>query len=154
MGVSILKTAFALQREIGNKLSVRYGALATPLAVALSADSSGNPTISIGAGSPGGQNLFIRIIEFPSLGVDSVGGSQVSYGPHKIQLAMETSGTTGVPVTTSANQFPALLELFRHGAMLELYLDTNGNNPSASSLVVANLVGLYDELRNPFTASL
>jgi hypothetical protein len=91
--MSIHKKAVAVVRDLANRVSARLGGstyAAGSLAVTTGFDTSGYPTMSVGAGSAGGQNAFIRVIEAPSLGTNAVGNAQDSYGPLIAQVALET----------------------------------------------------------------
>ncbi len=151
---SSMKTSLVLARELGSKLTLRFAAAATPLALTASSDTNGAPTISIGAGSTGGQNMFIRILEVASIGTDALGLAQTSYGPHKIQVAMELSATAGVPFNTGATCLRAYVEILRTATAVELWLETTGTPPSVTTFNTAAKLALsVDDLYNPTTSS-
>lgn len=128
---SIHKKIVAMSRDLADRLTVRLNGT---LALVQSFDTNGNPTIAIGAGSAGGQNAFIRLIESPSLGVNAVGNSQDSYGPNICQVALETSSVANVPLLTIANDVLLMGELFGLKTRLEVYLSSNGTAPVLGSI--------------------
>jgi hypothetical protein len=128
---SIHKKNSAIARDLVQRLTVR-----TSLTIVAGTDSNGCPTIAIGAGSPGGQNAFIRLLELPSIGTNAVGNSQDSYGPSVAQLVLETSTIANVELLTVSNQWLLLGELFRVGMEVDLYLSANGTAP-----VIAGITG-------------
>jgi hypothetical protein len=138
------KTSQALSREVANRLRKWLPSLTVTEGV----DASSNPTITVddGTSAAGEQNFFMRIIEMPSLGLDSLGNAQQSYGPHVWQLAMETSSVSGVGLTTDANRLPVFGELLRTAARLEVYLETNGTKPTVSTVDAAKLKATYESL--------
>ncbi len=156
---SILKTAIVLGREIANKLGIRFGdpaVLPAALTVTSGVDAStpANPTITIGAGVTGGQNVFIRFLEFPSIGVNSIGLTQDSYGPHTAQIAIETSATANRSFVFDTNLLRVLIEVFRFGPRVELYMGATGTAPTVATITAGNLALTIDDLRHPTTSAL
>jgi hypothetical protein len=139
------KKAQTLARSLADSLAVRLPLLV----VTAGTDASGNPTVTINDGTPATteQNLFLRVLEMPSLGLDSLGNAQQSYGPHVIQLAMETSTLAGVGFPTDANRLMVMGEVLQLSTRVEVYLEANGTVPSVSSLVAGNLVATFENLR-------
>lgn len=142
--MSISHKALALSRVMLDNLTLRLAS--SGLAIAQSYDSSGNPVISVGPGTAGGQNAVVRIIAYPSIGTNSLGIAQDSYTPHVIQIATEASATAGVDIMTEANKLPILGESLRTGCKVELYQSANLTAPSTATMVAANLVASYDSL--------
>src|SRR6266446_6046250 len=89
------KKALVLSRELANKLTVRFVG-PTALLVREGFDASGNPTINIDDGTPATteQAVFVRTLEQPSIGLNSIGLAQDSFGPHVIQVVIEASAAT------------------------------------------------------------
>lgn len=141
------KKSQVIARSMVEDLTVRLPSLT----VAAGVDASGWPTISINDATPATteQNFFIRIMEMPSLGLDSFGNAQQSYGPHVIQLAMETSTVASLGFPTDANRLHVMGECLAQGARFEVYLEDNGTIPVVGSLVAAKLVGTFESLRFP-----
>ena len=107
-------------------------------------DASGNPTLLIGAGSAGSQSAFIRIKPVDSIGTNSIGQTQPAYGPHVIQLVLETSTIANTPLLTGANALPLFAELSARGCRLELYMSANTNAVDVADIVSGNLKGAWD----------
>ncbi len=146
------KKAQTLARELANRLSIRFAAAATPLIVTSTVDASGNPVITVGDATPstGEQYLFIRVVGSPDpIGVNSVGQAQPSYGPHAVQVLLETSATSGVAFLTEANNLVAMGEILRLGHRTEVYMRATGTLPAVADITAANLVGFFDDLYFP-----
>ena len=166
MAITATKKALSLARVMVDNLTLRLGALSTPLFVAQSTDASGNPLLGIGptateaagvlagTGTAGHQDAVIKIVPWPSIGSDSLGNAQNSYSPHKIQIVTEASATSGVDVMTEVNKLSLLGEALRTGCTVELYQTANLTAPSPSGIVAANLVATYDMLNNPGTGTM
>jgi hypothetical protein len=139
------KKSAAIARNLADNLAVRL-----PLLVVTSGtDASGNPTVNVNDGTPATteNNLFLRVLEMPSLGLDSLGNAQQSYGPHVIQMAMETSTLAGLGFPTDAVRLSVMGEVLQMSTRVEVYLEANGTVPSVSSLLAANLVATFENLR-------
>lgn len=147
------KKAFDFGRVLFDKLSLRYGYLATPLTVVQSFDTTGNPVLSIGTVSAGNQCLVIRVLPVASIGVDSLGLAQNSYTPHIVQICTELSATSGIDILTEANKLPALGECLRLGMRTELYQSANGVAPATAQMTSGNLVAFFDNLESSLTGS-
>ncbi len=129
------KTALTISRELAAKISKR---LPSTLILTEGFDASGNPTMTINDGTAATteQNFFIRTIEqpVPTNAVDSLGLTQQSYGPHVIQIAMETSTVALLGFPTDANRLAVFGEVLRVGAKVEVYLSANGVVPVVASI--------------------
>lgn len=107
-------------------------------------DTNGNPTVSVGALTAGSQSAFIRLKAIDSIGTDSVGNTQRAFGPHVIQLVLETSTIASVPLLTGANMVPLLAELVSRGTRVELYMSANTNAVDVSDITSGNLKYTWD----------
>lgn len=107
-------------------------------------DTNGLPTLLIGAGTAGSQSAFIRIKPVDSIGVNSVGLSQPAYGPHAIQLVLETSTIANTPLLTGANALPLWAELASRGVRIELYMSANTNAVDVADITTGNFKGAWD----------
>lgn len=107
--------------------------------VLFSFDTSGNPTIALGAGTAGSQSMFIRVKPIDSIGTDSVGNTQRSFGPHVIQCVLETSTIANVALMTEANKMPIMAEVMGRGTKVELYMSANTNAVDVADITSGNL---------------
>lgn len=107
-------------------------------------DTNGLPTIALGAGTAGTQSAFIRVEAIPSIGTDSVGLTQRAFGPHVIQMVIETSSVANVSLVTEANKLPILGEVLGRGTRVELYLSANGTAPAVAGIASGNLKQTWD----------
>jgi hypothetical protein len=147
------KKATVMNREMANRLTLRLPSLTVTEGV----DASGNPQITINDGTPaaGEQNFYIRVLELPSIGVNSVGGAADSFGPHAIQVAMEaTAAAATVALTTAANQLAVMGECLKMGPRVEVYLSANGAAPDVTTIAAGNLVGTFDSLYFSFVGTM
>lgn len=128
-------------------------ALRTGLTTVVGVDSSGNPTISVGAMTAGTQSAFIRVKQDydPSLQLDGIGNVQRVYTPHVVQLVVETSTIANVPLLTGANFSMILYEALYPRAKVELYMTANTTPPSVTGISGANLKKTLDSLWHPMT---
>lgn len=107
------------------------------LSVIESLDSSGFPVVSVNDGTPatGENNVVIRIIEMPSIGFNSVGVAQDSYGPHIAQVVLEqAAGLTGVSLVAEVVKNRVFLELAQQHVRVEVYIRANGAIPTVSDI--------------------
>lgn len=107
-------------------------------------DTNGNPTIALGAGTAGSQSAFIRCLAVASLGTDSVGNTQRSFGPHSLQLVLETSTIAATPLLTGANMLPIMGEVLSRGTRVELYMSANANAVDVADITSGNLKAVWD----------
>jgi hypothetical protein len=136
--------ANSLARQIKEDLSLRLSALACTLGY----DASGNPQVTVGAGTAASQSAYIRVISEASSQVDALGLAQRVYTPHIIQLVLETSTIPAVALMTEANKFLLLGELLKHGTKLELYMSANANAVDASD-ITGTPVQVWNHLWQP-----
>ena len=145
------KKALVLSRELANRLTIRF---AGNLLVREAFDASGNPTINIDDGTPATteQAAFIRVLEQPSIGLNSVGLAQDSFGPHVVQVVIEASAASAaINRMTQANQMRIWAEVLKLGTKLEVYHADTGAAPVVGDIVSAKLVSTVQDLYNPLT---
>lgn len=102
------------------------------------------PTLALGAGTAGSQSAFIRVKPIDSIGTDSVGLTQRSFGPHVIQLVLETSTIANVALMTEANELAILGEILGRGTRVELYMSANTNPVDVADITSGNLKATWD----------
>lgn len=131
--------AYELAAELQDELAKRL----PTLAVVLGQDTNGDPTIAVGAGTPGGKNAFIRVKAIDWPGTDALGLTQTVFTPHVIQIATEANyaGTTDnvADVLTPTELLPLLLTIGARGTAVEWYVETNGTAPVVGSLTSTKL---------------
>jgi hypothetical protein len=140
----------SLARQLTEDLGLRLPSLGAVQGV----DSSGNATVTLGTLGAGNQCAFVRLQEQASIQTDGLGLAQRSYGPHVIQVVVETSTIANVALLTEANKLKFLGECLKHGVKVELYMTANTTAPSVSGIAAANLKATWDHLYQPLTASL
>lgn len=106
-------------------------------------DTNGVPYLTIGAMTTGTQSALVRVYAVQPLGVDGLGLTPMSFGPHSVQIALETSATANLAFLTAANSALLMLEAGKTGAKVELYMRTTGTAPALTDLVPANLVAQW-----------
>lgn len=126
--------ALALRADIADELRKR-----TSLAVVEGFDTSGYPTIAVGAGSAGGRNAFIRVKEVDwALAKDALGLPSTIVSPHVIQLATEANfaGTTDnvADVLTTQDELTFVGVIIKRGCMTEWYKSANGTAPTVATI--------------------
>jgi predicted secreted protein len=147
-----------LSRELANRLRIRFAEAGVALTTTEGADASANPTITINDGTPatGEQAFFIRIdqVPDPTLGVNSIGQAQPSYGPLVVQVVTEaTAASATTSIVTAANTARAMGEIMRLGTRVEVYVRANGSTPVVGDITVGNLVYTMDDLYFPLLAT-
>jgi hypothetical protein len=116
-------------------------------------DASGNATIQVGAGTIGSQSAFIRTLALPSIGTDAFGLTQRSFGPHIIQVVLETSTVANVALLLESAKLPLMAEVVGRGTIVEVYLSANGNAADVTDITTANLKATFNGLNADFGAS-
>ena len=144
------KKATVMVRSLAEKATVRYSP--DSKVVTQGVDASGNPTLTINDGSPaaGEQNIFLRVLESPSIGVNSIGQTQDSYGPNIVQIAMEDSAVAGTTLVSLKNIMRLVGDVFTMGCRVEFYEETTGTAPTVTSIAAGKLVYTWDDLYFPF----
>lgn len=154
--MSVTKKAQVIARELASRLTTRLGMEQSTLTVVSGVDASNNPTILIsdGTAATGEQTIFMRVTTSPApLGLNSVGGTQESYGPHVIQMVCEQlAGDTGTLAVLGANLLRTAGEVFRCGTKVELYLTANTTVPSVSGITGTPAL-TFDDLYHPLTGT-
>lgn len=107
-------------------------------------DTSGLPTVLVGAGTAGSQSAFIRVKAIDSIGTDSLGLTQRSFGPHVMQVVLETSTIANVALMTEINKLPLMAEIVGRGTRVELYMSANGNAVDVADIIPGNLKATWD----------
>jgi hypothetical protein len=113
-------------------------------------DSSGLPTLLVGAGTAGSQSAFIRVKAVDSIGTDSLGLTQRSFGPHVIQVVLETSTIANVALMTEVNKVALMAPVFGRGTRVELYMSANGNAVDVADIIVGNLKATWNGYSKEF----
>ena len=107
-------------------------------------DTNGLPTVALGAGTAGSQSAFIRVKAVDSIGQDSLGLTQRSFGPHVIQVVLETSTIANVALLTEVNKLAVMGEVLGRGTRVELYMSANTNAVDVSDITTGNLKATWD----------
>jgi|SRR5579859_7669792 len=130
--------ASKMSAELADRLAIRLPGLA----LVQSTDASGNPVITIGAGSPGGENAVIRTIPVAwSLATDILGNTANIYTPHTMQVCVEANPAAGA----GADPVPAgdlaklLVQVSEMGTIVELYNTASGTAPTVAGIIPGNL---------------
>lgn len=137
------KTSLVIQRKVAEALSRRLPALLVNQDFAV----GGIPTVTVSEHVPvvaGEQNAFVQVIELPGFGTQSTGMAAEPYSPHVIQVAVEESATAGETLLSLANLSVVLLSTLAPGSRVELYMEANGTEPTASSIDPTKLVQTLD----------
>jgi len=139
------KTAWVLARSLAANLRKRLPTKTVTEGV----NASNDPTITVNDGSPaaGEDNFFMRIVEQPVVTgqVDGIGQTQQSYGPHRLQLAMEaTAADAARAVPKLAALSLVMVEVMRLGCVVETYLSANTVVPVDASITGTALSEIMD----------
>lgn len=142
--------ALDIAAQLAESLALRCSAagLGTALAVSTNFDSSGNPTILVGAASAGNAGAFIRVMNYPSPNsYDIIGNVAPVYTPHVIQVATEANpaGGAGADVNSLAQLGAVMLQCEVMGCRLELWQSANGTVPSVTTFGTASNLKLVFE---------
>jgi hypothetical protein len=88
---------------------------------------------------------------------DSLGNSQRVYAPHKIRVAVETSGTANVAIMTSVVLSKLMALVVKHGAKVELWMEDNGTAPTVTTFDTPSSklkAEIYPDLYNPLRSQM
>lgn len=90
-------------------------------------DTDGNPfvTCTQGSLSAGQQAALVKISPVASIQVDSLGIAQKVYATHLLQMVLEASTISHVPLMTGANLVPLLGEALGRECQAQLYLSSH-----------------------------
>lgn len=139
----------SLSRQLAEDLRLRTG-----LTVLESVDGSGNPTLAFGTLTTTSQGAFLRLKCQDVLTTTSLGLAGTAFGPHVIQMVVETSTIAAVPYLTGVNMVKLLGETLKHGTKVEFYMSAEGDVPAVGEITAANLKTTWDSLRQPLTSTL
>lgn len=133
--------ANVLAAELRENLSRRFTTVSDVLF-----DSDGAPYVNVSQGTmaAGQQAACIKVIAESPLGVDGLGLTPRSFGPHRVQIVLETSGTANVALMTEINKVYVYEEAGKTGAKVELYMSANGNAVGPEDITTGNLKGSWD----------
>lgn len=147
------KKALVMADELLAELRIRLSALTSTL----SYDTDLSPLIQCGAASAGSPGACIKVmpIEWP-LVKTSLGLTQEVYTPHVIRVAFEANYAATndniADVNTWAHMLPIIGACLAKGAKVEVYVETNGTRPTASTFAAAKLVSTFDSLQYPMVS--
>lgn len=115
--------AFSVCEDIRDELAKRFGTVGS-----VAVDSDKLPYVLVGAGTAGSQSALVKVVDYTTLGTNAIGQSVVGYGnPVVIQVVLEASTISNVPLLTGANLLPLLGTLAKRGARIQLWLSANTN---------------------------
>ena len=145
--------AQAAAREIADALSKRLSAAAigTAVTVVQSADTDGNPLITVGTLGSTNACALIKIMDVAQpLAKDVFGNAAQTFTPIKMMLASEAAPLGGLePKHTLA----LLGEPAKRGIFLEWYQSASGAAPAVGTFIAANLVATFDNIYYPLQLS-
>lgn len=143
-----LKKSLVLADALAKRLTLRFSG---NLTVTQGFHTDGSPLIYVDDGTPATseQCALIQIVEVSTLGLNAVGSTQQSYGPHIAKVCFEESATGGVAYFSAANSAKLLGEVSAMGTKIELYLSDNTNVPSVAQMTAANLFAEFQDLYFP-----
>lgn len=133
--------AIELAHELAAKLTQRLNGA---LALTEGFDADGCPTISIGSGSAGQKNFFIKLANVDwALAKDSLGLSAGAYGPEVVMLATEANyaGATDnvADILDLQNLLNVIALCVQTGCQVQWYQSASGTAPTTSTVAAANL---------------
>lgn len=90
-------------------------------------DTDGCPYLTASQGTlvAGQQAALVKLIALQPLGVDGLGLTPRSFGPHTMQVVLEMSTITNVGLMTDANKMLLLENVGKFGTKIELYMSAN-----------------------------
>ncbi len=128
----------AIAHELADELKKRLSSLA----LVEGQDTNGDATITIGTGTAGQKNVFIRVkaIDWP-LATNVIGLAQPVYTPTVIQFVTEKNyeGTTDnvLDILGPAELLPLIGTIVAKGTNVEWYRTNNGTAPTVSGITGA-----------------
>lgn len=144
----------AKAQEIMNNLKSELSKRFSTLAISAGSDSSGNPTLLVGAASAGLAGAFIlcKPVDYPN-SYNIIGQVAQVYTPHVLQLCMEADADANGLINSYAQAAQFEMALALRGTKMELYVSPHGTVPSAAALTTGNLVlEFYDDIYQPLLA--
>ncbi len=139
--------ANSIIRQLAEDLALRLSSLA----VTAGYDASGNPQITVGAGTTTTQSAYIRCIPESTIQVDGLGLTQRVYTPHIIQIVLEEFTTATLTYLSAANMMLLLGEALKHGTKVELYLSPNADVVWLDAIAEGLIVQTWKHLWQPLT---
>lgn len=135
--------ALMIASRLAEALTLRCSAagLGTALAVSEGSDSSGNPTILVGAAAAGAAGAFIRVMNYDQPNSFNIIGSVAPvYTPHVVQVAFEANpaGGAGADVNSLAQLGAIMMQCELTGCRIELWQSANGTEPSVTTFGTAS----------------
>ena len=150
--MSRIKLQEVLARDTADATRVEMPTLTTVETV----DSNGFPVVTVGSIAISGGGAYLSFVTETTLQVDSLGNSQRVYAPSRIRVALEASATAGSAIMSSADQAKLNKILGKWGTKVELWLETNGTAPSATTFNTASkkVADLYPDVYNPLRSQM
>jgi hypothetical protein len=148
MSYTTPQKALELAHEIADKLKIRVGALqgVAGLAVTEGFDTDGLPTISVGPGTAGSKNVFIKVnLQAWPLAKDILGNSANIYTPLTVQFVTEAppAGSGAGVIVDLPTLLACLGDCVMKGSRTEWYQSANGVAPVAASITAGNLKAAF-----------
>lgn len=145
-------------REVTEKMTQRLWNYSATTNYVYTTDTLGNPAVQIGVASASwstGNNYAVIVCQGVStVFQDALGNTLQQFAPSYLQVCLESSATSGVPVEPIQWLGPLLDEAGRSGAIVQLYLTANTVQPTTSSNTAGNLVlTMSPETQWPLAAS-
>lgn len=129
-------------RMISLRLAEMLRARIGTLALVEGVGASGDPLITIGAGSNGGVNAVIRVVPFSApIAKDVLGLASTVFTPHVVQLATEANNAagSGADILTRQQLMNFLAPVLGIGAQVEWYEEANGTAPVEATITSSKL---------------
>jgi hypothetical protein len=136
--------ALGVIRNLTEKLQQRYAVSFTLNNYVSVLDANSNPGVQVGvaSGSWTTGNNYAVVVAQAVLPVftDAIGNTLQGFAPTFLDISLESSATTNVPVEPLPFLGPLLDEAARQGAIVRMFLTANGVQPTTSSNTAGNLV--------------
>lgn len=157
MAYTVPQKALELAHEIADKLKLRVGALqgVAGLAVAEGFDTDGLPTISVGTGTAGQKNVFIKVnLQSWPLAKDILGNAANIYVPLVTQVVTEAppSGAGAGVIVDLPTLMACVGEVMLKGTRVEWYQSANGVAPTAAAITGAPKSAFQPDIYNALTS--
>jgi len=141
------KKAQALASAIASELAIRL----KPAGLAVVEDTAADlmPLVKVGPQTAGSKSALIKVLpqDWP-LAKDILGLAATIFGPHKIQVVLESNPSAGAGADIHAMDtlLPILAVCALKGARLEVYQSAAGNSVGVEDIVSGNLKATFDNL--------